>query len=48
MKILITGIAGLIGSNLARFIRDYTDADVVGVDDLSCGLKSNVPSDVHW
>jgi hypothetical protein len=30
MKILITGIAGLIGSNLARFIRDYTDADVVG------------------
>lgn len=48
MKILITGIAGLIGSNLARFIRDYTDADVVGVDDLSCGLKSNVPDGVHW
>lgn len=47
-KILITGIAGLLGSNLARFIRDYTDDQVVGIDDLSCGLASNIPRGIQW
>lgn len=48
MKILITGIAGLIGSNLARFIQQETEHTVVGIDDLSCGLKSNIPRGVPW
>jgi len=48
MKILITGIAGLIGSNLARFIQSDTDDEVIGVDDLSCGMESNIPSGTNW
>lgn len=45
--VLITGVAGLIGSNFARWLLDHTYHRVVGVDDLSCGLKSNIPRDIH-
>lgn len=48
MKILITGIAGLLGSNLAKWILDHTDDEVVGIDDLSCGLEGNIPKDIQW
>jgi len=48
MKILITGVAGLIGSNLARFIQNETEHSVIGIDDLSCGLRSNVPENITW
>jgi len=41
MKILITGSHGLIGSNLARYLHDQTDYEVVCVDDLSCGTMQN-------
>lgn len=47
MKILVTGIAGLLGSNFARFVRDNTDDEIVGIDDLSCGLETNIPSGVR-
>lgn len=42
MKLLITGIAGFIGSSIARTAlqRGYT---VYGIDDLSQGYLSNVP-----
>ena len=42
MKILITGIAGLLGSRLADWIIENTDHDVVGIDDLSGGYVENV------
>src|SRR6267154_255326 len=42
-KILITGVAGFIGSHVAnRFLRE--GYRVVGVDDLSTGKIANVPS----
>jgi len=41
--ILITGVAGLIGSNFARWLLAHTDHEVVGIADLSCGLRSNIP-----
>lgn len=47
MKILITGVAGLLGSNLAKFLLEEGEHQVVGIDDLSCGLESNVP-DIPW
>lgn len=46
-KVLITGIAGLIGSHLAKalVLRGYT---VYGVDSLICGDAINIPTDVHY
>lgn len=41
--ILITGVAGLIGSNFAHWLLENTEHEVIGVDDLSGGYKSNLP-----
>lgn len=44
MNILITGIAGLLGSRLADWIIENTNHSVVGIDDLSGGYKENINS----
>jgi UDP-glucose 4-epimerase len=44
-SILITGIAGLLGSRLADWIIENTDNVVIGIDDLSGGYKDNVNKD---
>lgn len=41
-KILITGGAGFIGSNLARYILNRGDASVLILDDLSTGNQANL------
>lgn len=38
---LITGVAGFIGSNLARFLLKNNQI-VIGIDNLSAGLQSNI------
>jgi len=49
MRILVTGVAGLIGSRFARWLlENVTGADVIGVDDCSCGYPENIPDGVHW
>jgi len=53
MKVLITGVAGFIGSNLAsRLLSDDTlsdlDIEVIGIDNLQYGLKENIPRDVKF
>lgn len=49
MKILITGVAGLIGSRLSDYIiKTYPNVYVVGMDDLSGGYKENVNSKVEF
>ena len=40
--ILITGVAGLLGSRLADWLVENTNHNIVGVDDLSCGYIDNV------
>ena len=46
-NVLITGVAGFIGSNLAqRFIDE--NWQVFGVDDLSSGYEENIPNKVHF
>lgn len=47
MKVLITGVAGLLGSHLAeQFLKE--GHEVYGIDNLSIGLASNVPEGVKW
>ena len=47
MNILITGVAGFLGSNIAkRFIQE--GFKVIGVDNLSSGNLANVPEKVDF
>ena len=47
-KIMITGIAGLMGSRLADWILENTKHKVVGIDDLSGGYRSNINKKVKF
>ena len=47
MKVLITGVAGFIGSNLANALLK-NNIQVVGVDNLSYGILDQVPKDVEF
>ena len=42
MNILITGVAGFIGSNLLDFLVEETNWNIVGIDNLSTGDFSNI------
>jgi UDP-glucose 4-epimerase len=49
MKVLITGVAGLIGGRLADHIIDnHPEYQVIGIDDLSGGYLENVNDKVHF
>lgn len=49
MKVLITGVAGLLGSRLADWlIENHPEIEVHGIDDLSGGYYENVNSKVHF
>ena len=47
-KILITGVAGLLGSRLADWIIKNTEHKVIGIDDLSGGYTENIPQGVEF
>jgi UDP-glucose 4-epimerase len=48
MKILITGVAGLLGSRLSDWIiENKSDVHIVGIDDMSGGYRENVNSKVE-
>jgi UDP-glucose 4-epimerase len=48
-SILITGVAGLIGSRLASWvITNYTTYKVIGIDNLSGGYIENVPKQIEF
>ena len=48
-KVLITGVAGLLGSRLADWIiENRTDYKVFGIDDLSGGYKENINPKVDF
>jgi UDP-glucose 4-epimerase len=46
-KVLITGVAGLLGANFSRYLlsKGY---DVVGIDDLSGGYLDSVPAEMKF
>ena len=41
-KVLITGVAGFIGSNLLDFLMEHTDWEITGIDNLSTGSEKNI------
>ena len=45
--ILVTGVAGLLGSRLADWLVKFTDYKVIGIDDFSGGYIENVPEGVE-
>ena len=47
-KILITGVAGLLGSRLSDWIIDNTNYEVIGIDDLSGGFTDNINPKVKF
>jgi UDP-glucose 4-epimerase len=45
LKVLITGIAGLLGSNFAHWLKDK-DVEIIGLDDFSGGYRENIPEGI--
>ena len=49
MNVLITGIAGLIGSNLADWIiQNKPNVNIIGIDDFSGGYRENINPKVEF
>ena len=47
-KVLITGVAGFIGSNLADRLIKNGEYEVIGIDNLSYGIREQVPDGVMF
>jgi len=47
-KVLITGVAGFIGSNLADRLVKENKYKVIGIDNLSYGVKEQIPEGVQF
>jgi UDP-glucose 4-epimerase len=49
MKVLITGVAGLLGSSLADWIiENKPEIEVIGIDDLSGGYRDNINNKIKF
>jgi UDP-glucose 4-epimerase len=48
-KIMITGVAGLIGSRMAEWIlQNQPEVQIIGIDDLSGGYMEHIPKEVEF
>jgi UDP-glucose 4-epimerase len=48
-KIIITGVAGLLGSRMAEWVlENHPSCHIIGIDDLSGGYKEHVPTLVEF
>ena len=46
-KILVTGVAGFLGSHLAEKLSELNH-EVIGIDNMSGGYKDNVPKKIKF
>ena len=46
-KVLVTGVAGLLGANFSRYLVEKGH-EVVGIDDLTGGYESSIPDSVNF
>ena len=46
-KILITGVAGFLGSHLADKLQKMGH-QIIGIDNMLCGYKDNIPKDIEF
>ena len=46
-KILITGVAGFLGSHLADKLKEMGH-EIVGIDNMLCGYEDNIPSGINF
>jgi UDP-glucose 4-epimerase len=48
-KIIITGVAGLLGSRMAEWVlENHPSCQIIGIDDLSGGYREHVPAPVEF
>ena len=47
MKILITGVAGFLGSHLSQKLSELGH-DIVGIDNMAGGYKDNIPKNISF
>ena len=49
MKVIVTGCAGLLGSNFCEYLlENVKDIHIIGIDNLSGGYIENVPKEVEF
>src|SRR3990167_1350235 len=48
MKVLLTGIAGFYGHNLARYLQEKTDWEIIGLDRLDEGGSLDRLKDINF
>jgi UDP-glucose 4-epimerase len=46
-KIMVTGVAGFLGSHLAEKLAEM-NYKVIGVDNMSGGYKDNIPKNIEF